>query len=803
MVGQGFLPGRTLASSDYLWNDAPWQTSRPASVPGLGANYELADAADVFEPFLRYTRSELPHIPLWNPYISGGRPYLANAQSAIFSPFSFPAYVLPFWRSLAVIAALKLFFGALGAYALGRALGMRFGGALLTGVVFAFGTFFVVWLAWPLTNIFPLIPWLLVLADVLVRRPGPLPAAGLAGLAALAYFGGHPETSFHVLFVTVVFFAFRLWLHARAQRAGPRALVRPALTFALAFLAGTALAAIMLIPFAELLAHSSDLARRQAQPQSHWPRKYLGALFLHDYWGRATQQSDIEPFMQVRGWYAGALTLMLAAAGLLIRPTLQRIGVALFGVFSVIMVLGLGPVFRLVTKLPGFSTAHNERMLIFFLLCLALLAGWGLDELAARQRLATRRRNLVLASSVGLFLVPFAWMELKHTLSSHSLGTALDVAWGFAHPPAMPSGLVDLATTPQAAIIRMSALLQWLPLAGIGLALIVLRLRRSGRLPMAVFVVGAVVLVAVDLFRANMGFNPAIPIRNAAMPVTGAIRYLQSQRPNRFVGVSTNITFQPLPADNSMAFGLYDARGYDYPAEKRYDTLWRRNVAPGVPDFAQPIETASATAASLRALDLLSVRALLTDPHNPPLDEPGLRVSYRGPDALVYSNANALPRVFVAYRQQTVANDGAALAAATADGFDRRHVVVTEHRISGLLPATGGIAPPAGTARLVSYGAERVTAEASTPRSGMLVLTDVYYPGWTVTVDGHSAPIQRVDYLLRGVSLSPGTHRILFRYQPSSFRLGWIISLTALLAVLATALIGVRSRRRLSRRVRS
>ena len=56
------------------------------------------------------------------------------------------------------MAALKLFVGAFGMYLLGRTLGMRFGGALLAGVVFAFGTFFVVWLPWPLTNVFPLIP---------------------------------------------------------------------------------------------------------------------------------------------------------------------------------------------------------------------------------------------------------------------------------------------------------------------------------------------------------------------------------------------------------------------------------------------------------------------------------------------------------------------------------------------------------------------------------------------------------------------------------------------------------------------
>ena len=128
---------------------------------------------------LRYTRSTLPTVPLWNPFINAGRPLLADGQSAVFSPFSVPTYVLPFWKSLAVVAILKLFLGAFGAYVLGRMLGMRFGGALLCGLVFAFGTFFVVWLAWPLTSVYAFIPWALAATELVVRRPGPLPVAGL------------------------------------------------------------------------------------------------------------------------------------------------------------------------------------------------------------------------------------------------------------------------------------------------------------------------------------------------------------------------------------------------------------------------------------------------------------------------------------------------------------------------------------------------------------------------------------------------------------------------------------------------
>jgi len=121
-TGPGLLPGRTLSPSDYAWEPAPWHAERPAGVRPFGADGEQADAVAQFQPFTQYARERLPSAPLWNPAIMGGRPFLANAQSAVFSPFAAPSYVLPFWKSLGVVAALKLWVAALGAFALGRAL---------------------------------------------------------------------------------------------------------------------------------------------------------------------------------------------------------------------------------------------------------------------------------------------------------------------------------------------------------------------------------------------------------------------------------------------------------------------------------------------------------------------------------------------------------------------------------------------------------------------------------------------------------------------------------------------------------
>ncbi len=799
LVGQGLLPGRTLSGSDSLLSSTPWESSKPADVRGLGSNFELADSADVFGPFLQYSRSQLPSVPLWNPYVMAGRPFVADGQSAVFSPFSVPSYVLPFWKSLAVVAILKLFLAAFGGYVLARMLGMRFGGALLSGLVFAFGTFFVVWLAWPLTSVYAFIPWTLALIELLIRRPGPLAAGALAAVLGLQFLGGHPESSFHLVFVSIVFFVFRALLAQRRGGAPLSSLIRPAVAFALAGVAGVGLAAVALAPFVEFVLHSGDLARRAHTAAGFWPRKYLGALFLHDYWGRPTQL-DLEPFMQIRGWYAGAATLMLAATALIVRRSAERIAIAVFVCFCVCMIVGIPPVFGVVSSIPGFSATHNERLLIYVLLSLALLAGWGLDDLsAAVPRLPSGlTRRWVLGACAVIFCIPVVWLVAAGTLNLGQLGHGLEISWGFSDPAIPAPG-----SPPSAAIagaIRDSSLLMWTALAGAAAVLVALRLRlRGGRpvLGVALFVGLTVALVAIDLFRANMGFNTAIPTRTATPPVTGAIRYLQSRLPQRFVGVSTAQFSQPLPSDLAMRFGLYDARGYDFPVEKRFDALWRRSVAPGVGDFTQPEEFAGDTPEALQALDLLSVSDLVLGPVQAarlPPQAPGLHVAYRGPDAVVYANDRALPRVFVVDHQRTVSNDSAALTAVTAPGFDGRGVAVTERPLPRL-PQASAAAPAAGaSARIHSYASQRVVVDATAARPSLLVFTDTSYPGWSVSVDGHAAPLERVDYLLRGVALPPGQHTIVFSYSPASWRIGWIISLVSLLAVLGALVVGWRRR---------
>jgi hypothetical protein len=88
---------------------------------------------------------------------------------------------------------------------------------------------------------------------------------------------------------------------------------------------------------------------------------------------------------------------------------------------------------------------------------------------------------------------------------------------------------------------------------------------------------------------------------------------------------------------------------------------------------------------------------------------------------------------------------------------------------------------------LVDYEPDEIATTVDAPRAGLVVLDELWYPGWTVTVDGADAELLRANYLMRAVWVGAGHHDIVWRFQPRSFRPLFAGYALAVLAVLAAA----------------
>jgi uncharacterized membrane protein YfhO len=83
-------------------------------------------------------------------------------------------------------------------------------------------------------------------------------------------------------------------------------------------------------------------------------------------------------------------------------------------------------------------------------------------------------------------------------------------------------------------------------------------------------------------------------------------------------------------------------------------------------------------------------------------------------------------------------------------------------------PLTGE-APAPAKLTIAKYGDNSVVIDVETDRPGVLVLHDLFYPGWEARVDGVQKPVLRANILFRGVETTAGRHRIEFRFNPLSF----------------------------------
>jgi hypothetical protein len=153
----------------------------------------------------------------------------------------------------------------------------------------------------------------------------------------------------------------------------------------------------------------------------------------------------------------------------------------------------------------------------------------------------------------------------------------------------------------------------------------------------------------------------------------------------------------------------------------------------------------------------------------------------------IYENPFAFQRAFVVYEYEYAGSFEEAQRTAFNGRFDLRNKAVLEtSEVGGVAEP---LAPGAGPdqrkgeykAVITGYGPNTVSIDVTTGSDGMLVLTDVYYPGWKARVNGVEERIYRVNGLVRGVHVKEGASTVVFYYRPASFSAGVVIFLVTVL----------------------
>jgi hypothetical protein len=737
------------------------------------------DSKNHFYPMFRYLAASLQRgeWPLWNPYHFGGHPSVADPQSLLFSP---TMVIFALAAPLATMAQFDLFIfahllaGGLGVIALFRKRAWHPAGAFLAACLYMLGgaassrlqhTGMILSYAF-----FPLA--LLALENAL-ERPAVWRAIVFAITAALMALGRDQVAYLFCLtllgaVVSQMACAERPW-----RWLGERL---PWLVF-MALLAFAVIAIPCLLTL-QFLSQSNrpGIAYGVAVAGSLAPVNFItliapnffGSLdWTYQYFGPG-YETMTEPDWTDRAvnyLFIGTLPLVLIVWQGLLVGRLWRAAIrpaAWLALAAIIYALGhYTPLFAIIfDHVPGV-------------------------RLYRRPADATFALNFAFAAMAGYLL----HLYIIEGLAKSSRGVARMAAWCLA-------GVLALLIAAALALSRASGHLDisLVTLAGAAaavlfvVAMLVIGERRQCRTLVAVCLVG---LAACELLWRNAAsslnaeptaryavYDHLAPVEQEGLEALRAdmAGEVQKGRNPRVEILGLGGAWQ----NASMVLELENTLGYNPLRIAEYERAIGPGENAGDPNlrhFPGTFRGYKCKLASLLGLQYLVLdRPLARLPRHIP--RPKANLIHAAPGMYIYKLGTATPRAYLATKVSAI-DSQAAIDDKAMPEFDRAHEALVDEKslpfVRGDYGAdheedstSSGADPSSANSHvaIAAYHATSVLIEVDTDRPGILVLHDLYYPGWTVSVDGQNERVLRANLLFRGVEVAAGHHVVEFRFEP-------------------------------------
>ncbi len=710
-------------------------------------------------------------LPLWNPDTFAGTPFLADPQAGVFYPLNW--ILLPFdpkWQ-MGAFLFLHAALGGLGLSALVRRLGVCTKVALLAGCAFSLNGYFAKHFGQPtFLATASWVPWVAFFALGVRAAPSARRAAFLGLAGALLFLAGQPQTAAHAASaIAIVVLALGV-PRERLGRAIPATLaagVVAALVVAAQLLPTIELAGRSLraeLPYATVLSgafHPADAIRLLVDD-------FFGSPLTLDEWSDRFQRGDgFYIRHQLNSVFAGTPVFFLAlfAAFGFVAPRNRRTALAFTILLALSIAVAFGtPLARLAYEaVPGFRFARLDRLGFF-----AVFAQSVLGALCAQAILegavSRRSRRIAGIALIAASIAGAAGVAASGAGLPRALGTDAPLDSATAARTARRTGTAALfAAGAGAALLAPSAVAA--ACAPIGLAAVQLFLLASPYCGDR---------AASEVFAPHEGLAA---LQDMLDEGAGGGRFLRFGRDPSTRGVPVSSV---LPPSTNVPFGLRDLQGYNALADS---TLGRTlETALGEPLFSTGIwtgrrilEPTQARSLEHPLLDALAVRAVVSDR---PIEAAGWTpVPCAG--FHVAQNDEALGRV-------QLVEEGRGVPAAEMDAilrsraFDPRRLAIwVGEGDLGPHPADS-TASLSSTIQVLVDGTREIVVRAECRRPSLLVIADSWWPGWRARVDGNSAKILRVWGVVRGVRLQPGSHLVEMRFEPTSFRIGTLLSIGGL-----------------------
>jgi hypothetical protein len=699
-------------------------------------------------------------MPLWEPYIHGGMPFVDGMHGDIFYPATVLKFFLPVTYALGLKLILHVFLAGVFMFYFLRGLNLRLWTCFLGGLLYMFSSCLVS-LVYPGHDGKMYVMALTPLAFLILQqacKSGRLLHFLLFSLAfALLIFTAHMQMAYFASWGLGLFFLFQLW---NMYRNGNKKIFKYLAYFVISIILALSLSLIQLLsPYLYLKTYSMRSTRTEAETGYQYATSWSMHLeeaasevvpeFCGDnvhtqgnfYWGR-------NPF-KLNSEYVGLLALFLAVVAIIYRRS--RLIWFFIGLGALAFIYALGattPFFRIFYYLvPGVKSFRGPSM-INFLFCFSFvtIAMLGLENFfKLKDNPHEIKRVLKIAF---IFTIAYSGLAIIITLLR---GTFFDIwiAIFYNGIDSAKRAALELNIPRVITGLWISTFLLWL---GYG----VLRFYLKGALKEGLVVGALAVIALVDLFRFDSRFinvvDPDQYYRKS--PVVDFLKERQKEELFRVFMLPQTY------ADNYLAL---------YGIEEVSLTAMHGNQLRIYDEFVGRHQQNS-NLTNPNFINLLNVKYLLSPSL---LNAPWAKQVFEAEGIYVYQNLGYLPRAFPVYSWEVEKDQSKILLGLKNPQFDIGRKIFLAEAPQNVSSATTQISSNLIVpAKVYANRINSFNVDVEMQQDGFLFLSENYYPSWKAYVDGKETKIYRVDYLFRAVFLDKGKHTIRFVFDSVPYRIG-------------------------------
>ncbi len=490
----------------------------------------------------------------------------------------------------------------------------------------------------------------------------------------------------------------------------------------------------------------NETAMKKADPQFMQIYQQLG-----QYWGE--QPGTSGPV------YAGAFVMMLFILSLFIVKTPMKWGLLAATILSILLSWGhnfMGFTNFFLDYIPMYSKFRTvASILVIAEFTIPLLAMMALKEIVDDPSVLTRKMKWIWVS-FGLtagFCVLFAIMPsvfFSDFISSQEMQSMQQIPAQYLSP------LISNLTEMRKAMFTSDC---WRSFFIIIVGMVFLMLYKYKKLKAEYMIGGVALLCLIDMWQVNKRYlNDNMFVekseRDAPQPMTETDRQILQDKSldYRVLNLASN-TFN----ENETSYYHESIGGYNAAKLHRYQDMIDAYIAPEMQKMMPAIAKSNGDMTTVDGNKLFPVLNMLNAKYFILPLQGGKTVPLQNPYA--YGNAWFVDKVdYVDNANEEIDRVGK---------LDLRHEAVADKKFREQM-GQSKTQDQTSVVKITSYQPNQLEYQVSSGKGGIIVFSEIYYPGWTATVDGQPTDIGRVNYILRAINVKPGHHKIVLKFFPKT-----------------------------------